>query len=92
MNSRKPLRPFNLNGIFNYEDAPITKSVPNAWSEQRAKDGTPHTTTAPTGLRPEMAGPKLVLEDLTKAKSTDVITPRPRYDAEAIVKAYLTSK
>jgi hypothetical protein len=87
----KPLRNLNLSGIFSHGNPEMSKEAPNPYSEQRTRDGSPHTTGAPTALRPPPAGPKLFLDDLSKAKSTDLAPKKARYDAEAVVKAFLAS-
>lgn len=68
--SPKPRRKMGLDGIFSYEqDAPVRRVRANRWKQQRDLDGTPHTIPGPSALTPPLAGPKLELEGLNKAKS-----------------------
>jgi len=89
----QPLRGLCLDGeLFKFDQAgTMTKSKPDAYSEQRAKDGTLPVRGGRTRLRPPPAGPRLeIADDIAKAKSKEVPRQAETYDAEAVVKSFLS--
>lgn len=77
------------NGLFQMnETVTVVKSVRTPMQRQRDADGTPHTITGRTALRPE--GPKLTLDSLSKGCTAEA-SKEPDLDVDAVVKAYMGS-
>lgn len=77
------------NGLFAVDESvTLIKSVRTPMQRQRDLDGTPHTITGPTALRPP--DPELVIEGLSKACSEASPAPAP-LDVDAVIKAFLES-
>jgi hypothetical protein len=96
----KPLVTADPAGLFPVDDSyEVVKKGLTPMERQRRLDGTPHTKTGRTALRPE--GPTLYLgsERLSKgvkdsadcADPKDRKNPKPALDADDVIKAFLKS-
>lgn len=94
----KPLRPESDNPLFQLVESPTVVKGLSPMQRQRLADGTPHTVTAATALRP--ADPVLSLPDSLLSKGSlvakyDERPKQPKQDPEdpmTVVKAYLAFK
>lgn len=92
--SPKPLRPVAENPLFEMVESPTVVKGLSPMQRQRQEDGTPHTRTGPTALRP--ADPILTLPNiLVKGSLVEKFDERPKQpkqdpaDPMAVVKSYL---
>lgn len=92
--SPKPLRPEAENPLFEMYEAPVVVKGMTPMQRQRHEDGTPHTRTGPTALRP--ADPEITLRsDLVKGSLVAKFDERPKaikqdpQDPISVVKSYL---
>lgn len=85
----KPLHDGDPNGLFQLEESvTISKSVETPMQRQRRIDGTPHTKTGRTALKPR--GPELQLDGLSKSYSINADDDKKEHcDPDEIMKAYL---
>ncbi len=93
----KPLRPNSENPLFEMVEAPTVVKSLTPIQRQRLSDGTPHTVTASTALRP--ADPVLSLPStLVKGSLVEKYDERPKQpkqdpeDPMTVVKSYLTHR
>lgn len=89
----RPLqRPASDNSLFALVEQEVVVRELSPIQRQRVEDGTPHTRTAFTALRPPE--PKLYLEGISKGVNSDGVkddraNPMPVTDPDAVVKAFL---
>lgn len=89
----RPLeRPTSENPLFALVESDVVVRELSPIQRQRHVDGTPHTRTGLTGLRPPE--PTLYLEGISKGVGSDGVkddraNPRPNLDPDSVVKAFL---
>lgn len=94
----KPMRPAADNTLFEMVEHPVVVKGLTPMQRQRLADGTPHTVTGRTALRPadpELKLPETMVKKGSLVEKFDERPKQPKQDPEdpmTVVKSYLSQK